>query len=89
MEESIRVLKDGGTLSILESLTPNYTKEQIEDILKNYKLNIAVSITPHSPEWQQSVSEYQDYARGRDWDPKKGWNNSYYLIKAEKETVAE
>lgn len=87
IEESIRILKEGGTLSVLETLTPNYTKEQFENILRGYHLKIIVSISPHSSEWQESISQYQDHASGRDWDPKKGWNDSYYLIKAEKDAV--
>jgi len=53
-------------------------------MLKGYGLKIILSISPYSSEWQSSIAEYQDYASGRDWDPKRGWNDSYYLIKAEK-----
>jgi ubiquinone/menaquinone biosynthesis C-methylase UbiE len=86
LEESIRILKKGGVLSVLESLAPNYSKEQFEHILKLFNFKITVSITPYSPEWQQAIAEYQDYADGRNWDIKRGLNDSYYLIKAEKQS---
>ena len=80
LEESIRILKEGGTLSVLETLTPNYSRDYFEEILKRYNLRITSSITPNSPEWEQIVSEY--YHR-RDWDS-DSWKNEYYFIKAEK-----
>lgn len=85
LEESVRILKEGGILSILENLTPNYSREQFETILKLYPVKIVLSITPRSTEWKENIAEYDKYTK--DLDPEKGWNDSYYLIKAEKHSA--
>jgi len=74
-------------LSILESLTPNYSKDAFEDMLKGYGLKIILSISPYSSEWQSSIAEYQITQVEEIGTPKRGWNDSYYLIKAEKITA--
>ena len=83
LEESIRILREGGTLSVLETLTPNYSKDTFERLLRTYPLlKIILSISPHSPEWQEEIVKYDNSKEH--WNPSIASNRNYYLIKAEK-----
>jgi ubiquinone/menaquinone biosynthesis C-methylase UbiE len=82
LEESIRILKAGGKLTVLENLTPNYTQDQFEKLLRLFNLKITTSINAESPDWPKVVAEYKTLAAQN--APTKKIRSDLYFIAAEK-----